>query len=396
VDFAIAKISHVSRSQQISLIQDGFLGICSSSRKAPPPFPLTEPLSILANKVFEICKKDCKHEFVIEQLYYLVTLLDLPEEVDSSDVINEVAFMFLHFLGREQGLRIDCDDVLLSGESVCSFPPENIDNQLSLSHRSPPRSIYNHLRPPTNVSQISPVCLSSPGIQLNPACSPPSREGDVPAAQSCPSPTIYADSQVIQSCPSPSGNVRSTEATAPSPSQDLFPDFQLSGTTETWPAGSLLTPSQSRVSISSSTPLLIPASEVHSEPVHATSLLTPSQSRVSISSPTPLPVPVSDAPSEPDSDNSGPATRQCLVRKFVKKMATKEAYFLKFCKAVATTCGASHSKDTIIQQCTLLISKNCLTTISIVKNNFGIQGVIQRIVPKVASILAENKKTPFT
>jgi hypothetical protein len=123
VKLALEKTKYLSKSQQVSLIRDNFLGICSSLHTGPPPFPLTAPLRILATKVFETCKKEGNPSFVIEQIFYLVSLLDLPDDTDSPHVVKEVATRFLLFLGSEQQVDIDDadgDDVTLSSEGPSS------------------------------------------------------------------------------------------------------------------------------------------------------------------------------------------------------------------------------------------------------------------------------------
>ena len=107
-----------------------------------------------------------------------------------------------------------------------------------------------------------------------------------------------------------------------------------------------------------------------------------------------------EAPSESESEvtlqlsSDGRSTRSSFMKKFITKMARKENYFLKFCNVVAMACNSNPSESNIIDQSTILIKKICVTSIPTVQNNFGLQGTIQRIVPKVVSILAEKKKSP--
>jgi len=329
---------------------------------------LTEPLRTLANKVFEVCRKDSNPEFVIDQVYYLVTLLDLPEEADFPDVIDKVATMFLDLLGSENILNVDIDDVSLYQESNCPSPSKDIDNKLTPDHPSTSGHIDNQLCPSPSKSIL--VC-SSPSRNTNGLpCPSPSKVINNQLTLNCSSPSRDTDSQAIQIYPSPSGIInQSTQDTAFSATQDLFPDFKLTEASETLNPDTFLTPSISTLSSSFSTPFL-------------TSVL--------------------DLPSESDSDvtlqlsDSGPTTRQCPLRKFIKKIPIKEPYFQRFCKAVSQACGLDHSKDNIKRQCTLLISKNSAASIPTMQNNFGVQGIIQRIVPKVAATFAENKKAQST
>jgi len=170
------------------------------------------------------------------------------------------------------------------------------------------------------------------------------------------------------SCPSPSGNRQSVTQdfnTAASP--DLFPDFQLTENTGNETLPSPLSPSQAPVAATPSSPILPSNMEAPSE----------SESEVTL-----------------QLSADGPATRSSLMKKFINKMARKESYFNKFCNVVAMACNSKPSESNIIHQSTILIKKTCVTSIPTVQNNFGLQGTIQRIVPKVVSILADKKKSP--
>jgi len=463
VKLALGKTKYLSKSQQVSLIRDKFLGICSSIHTGPPPFPLTEPLRILATKVFETCKKEGNPAFVIEQIFYLVSLMDLPDDTDSPDVVNEVATRFLLFLGSDQQVDIDdADDIQLTQSSSISssenlFPgfqftatPVSLPPSPVLTPPTP-RVSLNSAPSPTSIPEASLVLISDPPVTAEtpaqatpqtyteassqlvttpahtsnilttpitvsaPPLSSETQSGDSFALISEPPLTFETPAQAtIQT----SIEASSQLVTTPEKTSTIFSEppltfeipTQATNQTFTCEASSQLatTPVQTSINVTSSETISTPSLSLGtpSEVTHPTSIealfSTPLPASATISVAAPLLTINTELPSESDSEtalnlsNNGPVTRQRLFRKFIRKMTNKERYFLKFCKAVLQACGSNKSKDNIIGQCTRLISLNCASSIMTIQSNFAVQGIIQRIVPKVISIIEENKAAPPT
>ena len=464
VKLALEKTKYLSKSQQVSLIRDNFLGICSSLHTGPPPFPLTAPLRILATKVFETCKKEGNPSFVIEQIFYLVSLLDLPDDTDSPHVVKEVATRFLLFLGSEQQVDIDDadgDDVTLSSEGPSSsniqltqnscissseslFPSFQFSGtpislpllsvltppnpRVSFSHSTPLPSSFNSAPPPTSIPEASLVLISDTPVTSETPAQATIQTSIEASSQLVTTPaqtsTILTSSVIVSAPPlfseTPS---EASLALISDPPLTFKTPAQATIQTSTIEASSQLTTTLARTSTSVTSLETISAPPLDfgtpSEATHPTSiealfsapLLASSMKFVlrssdkvkksahpsTISAAAPLLTLNTELPSESDSEialnlsNNGPVTRQQLLRKFIRRMTNKEPYFLKFCKAVLQACGSNKSKDNIIGQCTRLISLNCASSTTTIQSNFAVQGIIQRIVPKVISIIEENK-----
>jgi len=441
VKLVMEKTNYLSKSQQISVIRDNFLGVCSSRHTGPPPFPLTEPLRVLATKVFETCKKDDNPSFVQEQILYLVSILDLPENTDSPDVVKEVRETFLFLLGSEQLVDIDdagdIDDVMLSTQGTSSTFPLTQNSNLSSSEslfpdfqltgtpnslpHSPVMSTPNLRATPPISRQTSPISVHlppsiqevSPDAMSDPPGTPVSNDQRTIQTSAVASPPMITSTEQASPIETPLDSVSDLPLSSENPSEvslalDSNPPWTFGTPT---PASTQASPSRTEslvttpaqtfpTSTANPLPLETPAAVINPTPL--VSLFSTPFVSSGLSINTPVRNPNSELTSEPESENGlnlstdGPATRQHLLRKFIKKMTTKEDYFIKFCKATLKTLGSNKSKNNVIGQCTRLISVHCASSVATLQSHFSVQGIIQRVVHQVLSMIEESRAAPST